>query len=233
MRDKIRFKTETTWYQAMSVCLINLLLLGLINALIIKAIAMHWHNSIFLDQSIPHGQHARSEVFFWRSKVFSTLSRVARWYQQHWTKCTHLDSSNRAWRPKITHNRARCPQKCAFQLHFQSLPTLLCLFSRGAKYSMCHKYLTWLEQDRDPCQLSPIGVRIRSLIKPAIIARHPTCGRDTPICAGIHYVRIQIWTSYLSSHILTMRRHRFSNHLWQVLAGDSLGTSDPPDIFAA
>ena len=73
----------------MSVCLINLLLLGLINALIIKAIAMHWHNSIFLDQSIPHGQHARSEVFFWRSKVFSTLSRVARWYQQQWTKCTH------------------------------------------------------------------------------------------------------------------------------------------------
>ena len=124
-------------------------------------------------------------------------------------------------------------QKCAFQLHFQSLPTLLCLFSRGAKYSMCHKYLTWLEKDRDPCQLSPIGVRIRSLIQPAIIARHPTCGRDTPICAGIHYVPIQIWTSYLSSHILTMRRHRFSNHLWQVLAGDSLGTFDPPDIFAA
>ena len=79
-------------------------------------------------------------------------------------------------------------QKCAFQLHFQSLPTLLCLFSRGAKYSMCHKYLTWLEQDRDPCQLSPIGVRIRSLIHAAIIARHPTCGRDTPLCAEIHYV---------------------------------------------
>ena len=94
----------------MSVCLINLLLLGLINALIIKAIAMHWHNSIFLDQSIPHGQHARSEVFFWRSKVFSTVSRVARWYQQHGTKCTHPDSSNRAWRPKITHNRARRPK---------------------------------------------------------------------------------------------------------------------------
>ena len=53
---------------------------------------------------------------------------------------------------------------------------------------MCHKYLTWLQKDRDPCQLSPIGVRIRSLIQTAIIARHPTCGRDTPICAGIHYV---------------------------------------------
>ena len=122
------------------------------------------------------------------------------------------------------------PQKCTFQLHFQSLPTLLCLFSWTAKYSMCHKYLTWLEQDRDPCQLSPIGVRIRSLIQPAIMARHPTCGRDTPICAGIHYVPTDsnMERSYLSSHILTMRRHRFSNHLWQVLAGDSLGTFDPP-----
>ena len=48
----------------MSVCLINLLLLGLINALIIKAIAMHWHNSIFFDQSIPQSQHARSKAFF-------------------------------------------------------------------------------------------------------------------------------------------------------------------------
>ena len=171
----------------MSVCLINLLLLGLINALIIKAIAMHWHNSIFLDQSIPQGQHARSEVLFFGDQKYS----------QRWAELPgDISNSGPNARteiapigpggPKITHNRARRPQKCTFQLHFQSLPTLLCLFSRWAKYSMCHKYLTWLEQDRDPCQLSPIGVRIRSLIQPAIIARHPTCGRDTPICAGIH-----------------------------------------------
>ena len=216
----------------MSVCLINLLLLGLINALIIKAIAMHWHNSIFLDQSIPHGQHARSEVFFGDQK-----------YSQRWAELpgdiSNTGPNARTQIAPIGPGGQKLPtiepaaQKCAFQLHFQSLPTLLCLFSRGAKYSMCHKYLTWLEQDRDPCQLSPIGVRIRSLIQADIIARHLTCGRDTPICAGIHYVPIQIWASYLSSHILTMRRHRFSNHLWQVLAGDSLGTFDPPDIFAA
>ena len=157
----------------MSVCLINLLLLGLINTLIIKAIAMHWHKSIFLDQSIPHGQLARSEVFLAIKSILNgepSCQVISATLDQ-----MHVpDSSNRAWLAKNYPQSSTPTQKCAFQLHFQSLPTLLCLFSRGAKYSMCHKYLTWLEQDRDPCQLSPIGVRIRSLIHAAIIARHPT-----------------------------------------------------------
>ena len=218
----------------MSVCLINLLLLGLINALIIKAIAMHWHNSIFLDQSIPQGQHARSEVFFWRSKVFSTLSRVARWYQQHWTKCTHTDSSNRAWRPKITHNRARRPKNAPSScISNPCQPCFACL----------------AEQPNIQCftNIWPGLNRIATPVNFLPLVSESDLWSNLPLWPGTQHVveirqfalefimcrPIQIWTSYLSSHILTMRRHGFSNHLWQVLAGDSLGTFDPPDIFAA
>ena len=193
MRDRIRVKTLITWYLAMSVCLINLLLLGLINALIIKAIAMHWHNSIFLDQSIPHGQHARSEVFFWRSKVFSTLSRVARWYQQHWTKCTHPDSSNRAWRPKITHNRARWPKNAPSScISNPCQPCFACL-AEEPNIQCVTNIWPGLNRIATPVNFLPLVSESDLWSKPAIMARHPTCGRDTPICAGIHYVPIQIW----------------------------------------